>query len=151
MDQAGVGAGGEGVRAVGGHRRFGGHAGVRDGVGAAALSQAVALGHAVGVSDGLEQLDGVPVAQHGRSRQVLNEPLARRPAVTPRGERGVVTDPVERDVGVESGGQPLSGRVPVRFEALGQDRDLDPLLVVAGIDGEAGAVEPAVAHLRQHA
>ena len=135
--------------AVGGHRQLGRHAGMADGVGAGHLGEAEALRHRRRQADLLVELHPVAAADEVDLRRLAEEPCGELVGV-PGGDG-------DDDMGVVMGG----ARVGKRGEdAIGRggdcrlilaaERELGGVAPPFAVDGEAGAVGPAIGQRREH-
>ena len=138
------------MRAVGGYRRFGGHAGVRQRMCAGARCQVVALGDEVWVAHGFEHLDLVALGQHGRACHVVDDPLAGATAVAVGGEHRVVMHRRDGHLCAQGRLEGRGHRPPVHLEPFGQHGDAGAARDAGVVHGEPGAVGSAVAHLGEH-
>jgi hypothetical protein len=137
--------------AVGGHGGFRRHAGMGDGVRARHMREVEALGHHIGTANFLIDFHARAGAHDLYLAQARDRLAGRRLGFRRQREHSVGR------MGLDG-----HGRADRRLDLLGQSgkigvgrcgaqRELHVLAITRAIDGEAGAVGPAVAHGAKHA
>ena len=130
---------------------FGRHAGVADAVRAAHLRELEAARDVGRVADLLVDLDGVARAHDAQPRIELADRGARPFQLLQRhAEHGVRVLHRDRHIRADRSAEPVGEAVEILLGAGRLDGELAEAVIGAAVDGDAGAVRPAIAELGEH-